>query len=88
MKVKVEVLVKDYTKVSREGFDLDRRPIQDFTPEINLFGPIRITSLLSEFSCRKLSDIHLLIAARQTWRESIQLVSYGLTDKYSCISSA
>lgn len=53
VRVKVQILVKDYTQVSCEGFNIGGR-CRIFKSKKKLSGPISRTLALSEFSiCRK-----------------------------------
>lgn len=71
-------LVKDYIKVSYGGFDICWPEVRcrGLSAETILFGPLRRTSVLSGFNCRKLSAIQFFIAFRQRWGVAVLLISH------------
>ena len=63
-------------------------PIQCLTLSETFSEPIIRTSILSGLSCRKLSDIHSLMAVKHSCNVESLLRSLGLNDRYNCVSSA
>ncbi len=68
--------------------DDDRPPTTCLILVVMLSGAIIITSVLSLFSCRKLSDIHLLMDAKQFCRRDSFSSLSGLQSIYNWMSSA